>query len=63
MVFDGACARNQDLKALDKEISASTSRQQGSRGSKTCKVTEVDDTGCKQSKKWRGKKETLSKNE
>lgn len=46
---DGTCARNKDLKALDKEISTSTSRQQGSRGSKLWNMTEVDDTSCKQS--------------
>lgn len=51
---DGAHARNKDLKALDKEIHASTSRQQGSRGSKPWNFTQVDGTGYQQSKKGGG---------
>lgn len=37
---DGAQARNKDLKAV-KEISASTSRQEGSKGSKHWNITEL----------------------
>lgn len=58
---DGAHARNKDLKALDKGISASTSRQQGSRGSKPWNITEVDDTGYKQSKKCGGERNIKQK--